>query len=442
MAKRFQETWPKLGCKPDDFIRTSEDRHKNGVQALWSTLAARGDIYLGHFEGLYCVGCEAYFTEKDLEQPGNICKFHKKPVEKVKEPSYFFRLSRYTDRLLAYYAEHPEFVQPSSRLNEVLGFLREGLQDLSISRTLFDWGVPILGDPKHVMYVWFDALANYLTAVAGTSFWPASLHLVGKDILRFHAVFWPAFLMAAELPLPRVIFAHGFLTYGGQKMSKSLRNTVNPVTLANAISPTVGVDTVRYCLMRGISFGQDGDFSIENLIQRYHSELGNGLGNLLNRILPFGKGVVSGNVVRGENENDLIRVCEEGASTTAKAFEEIDPTRALDAIWVVVAACNDYTNKVTPWVSKKIGDWDSVTTFVATMTLVMDALSVMLAPVLPTVSSLIREQLGLLPIQVGADDIWPVVLPLTLLGTGIVGGPALFPRLSVDTIANLTKGFS
>src|SRR5262245_39296982 len=242
----FRATWPRLGCAPDDFIRTTEERHKRAAQALWKKIADAGDIYLGHYEGLYCVRCEAYFTEKELTQPGNLCPIHGKPVELVKEESYFFRLSRYADRLLAYYARDPSPVQPASRRAEVVSFVQGGLTDLSVSRTTFKWGIPVPGDPRHVMYVWFDALTNYWSALAApvdrNAFWPPQLHLVGKDILRFHCVYWPAFLMSAgfkDAELPLQCYAHGFLTYGGQKMSKSLRNTVSPVALAQAISPTV-----------------------------------------------------------------------------------------------------------------------------------------------------------------------------------------------------------
>ena len=286
----FEGTWPKLACSPDDFVRTSSERHKAGVQALWQRIHDAGDLYLGHYEGLYCVQCEGYYTPKDLVD--GACPIHKRPVETVKEESYFFRLSRYADRLLALYRDHPDFVAPAGRFNEVKAFVEAGLEDLCVTRTTFQWGVPVPGDPRHVLWVWMDALSNYYTALQRphdltAEFWPSALHLVGKDILRFHAIYWPAFCMAAGLPPPKQVWAHGFLTYGGQKMSKSLRNTVSPVALAEAVHPTLGADVVRYVLLRAISFGQDGDFSVDDLLQRYSSELGNTLGNLLNRVLPF-----------------------------------------------------------------------------------------------------------------------------------------------------------
>ncbi|HVY48428.1 MAG TPA: methionine--tRNA ligase, partial [Minicystis sp.] len=341
IAPKFAAAWRDLDCSFDDFIRTTEARHIEGVQAIWREIERRGDLYLGHYEGLYCVGCEAYYTEKDLEQPGNVCPIHKKPVENVKEESYFFRLSKYEKPLLELYSKQPDFVQPTTRKNEVESFVRAGLQDLSVSRTTFDWGVPVPGDPRHIMYVWFDALSNYYTALAQDQkdFFPACVHLVGKDIVRFHAVYWPAFLLSAGLPLPRQVFAHGFLTYGGQKMSKSLRNTVSPVDLARSISPEIGADVVRYTLMRAISFGQDGDFSIQDVLSRYHSELGNALGNLLNRVLPFAESVPAKGP-SGPLEERLLAAHASGAAAAAKAFDETHPTRALEAIWTVVAAAN------------------------------------------------------------------------------------------------------
>jgi methionyl-tRNA synthetase len=444
----FRSTWPKLGCAPDDFIRTSEPRHKKHAQELWRKIEARGDIYLGHYEGLYCVGCEAYYTEKDLQQPGNVCPLHGKPAESVKEESYFFRLSRYTDTLLDFYQRNPTFVQPASRLNEVVSFVKERLLDLSVSRTTFQWGIPVPSDPRHVMYVWFDALTNYMTALAepedNSRFWPANVHLVGKDILRFHAVYWPAFLLSAgygEEMLPKQVFAHGFLTYGGQKMSKSLRNTVSPVALAEAISPTVGVDTVRYCLMRSISFGQDGDFSIQDVLSRYASDLGNALGNLLNRVLPFAE-TVPEKGVPGPLEEELLKAHRQGAAAAAGAFDASQPTRALDAIWAAIAAANAYVDKAAPWAAKKT-DPARLGTIVATLVELLEAVSVMIAPVLPVVSALIREQLGLarLAPEIGRDH-WPFALPSRASGGRLSRGVPIFPRLEKEKEAELLARFS
>src|SRR5450432_627200 len=287
MSAPFRQTWPKLDCNYDYFVRTTDPDHEKRVGVLWDKVKARGDLYLGSYEGWYCVGCEAYYTEKELE-PGGICPLHKTPAERIREPTYFFKLAAYQERLLDLYERHPSFVEPVTRMNEVKSFVRGGLEDLSVSRTTFSWGVPVPDDPQHVMYVWFDALFSYLTPMQATAerraFWPAQLHLVGKDILRFHAVYWPAFLMAVGMSddqIPKQIFAHGFLTFNGQKMSKALRNTVKPLALAEAF----GVDTLRYYLMRAIAFGQDGDFNVKELVSRYNADLGNALGNLLNRVL-------------------------------------------------------------------------------------------------------------------------------------------------------------
>lgn len=445
MSLKFREAWPKLLCAPDDFIRTSEPRHRKQVQELWATIEKKGDLYLSHYEGLYCVGCEAYYTEKDLEQPGNICPLHKKPAETVQEESYFFRLSRYQDKLLDYYAKHPTFVQPQTRLNEVTSFVKEGLQDLSVSRTTFKWGIPVPGAPKHVMYVWFDALANYYTALHepddNRRFWSSAVHLVGKDILRFHAVYWPAFLMAAGEELPQQVFAHGFLTYNGQKMSKTLRNTISPVALAEAISPAVGADTLRYCLMRAVSFGQDGDFSISDLLQRYSSDLGNALGNLLNRILPFAEEVpVKGPA--GPLEEELEQAHKKGALAAAEAFDANHPTRALDAIWSVIAAANAYVDKAAPWAAKK-SDPARLGTIVATLVELLEAVSLMISPTLPSVADMMRDQLGLAPVRPGVDnDQWPLSLPTRAPGGVLKRGAPIFPRLEKEKEAEILARFS
>ncbi len=294
MSGRFRDAWPVLSVEPDDFIRTTEPRHVALAQELWRRVDANGGLYLGSYEDWYCVGCESFKTDKDL-LAGNVCPMHQKPVEKVREETYFFRLEAFQQRLLTLYRDRPDFIQPESRRNEVVSFVESGLRDLSVSRTSFRWGVPVPGNPAHVMYVWFDALANYWTALgdagdARRRFWPAkgrdtrAVHLVGKDILRFHAVYWPAFLLAAgftEDELPSQVFAHGFLTVDGQKMSKSLRNAVDPLRLARELGP----DVLRYQLLRAIAFGQDGDFDHKALLASYRADLANNLGNLLQRTL-------------------------------------------------------------------------------------------------------------------------------------------------------------
>ncbi len=450
IAEKFRATWPRLGCAPDDFIRTTEERHQREVQKLWTRLMDSGHIYLGHYEGLYCVGCEAYYTEKELLQPGNLCPQHKIPVETLKEESYFFRLSQFQDKLLAYYEAHPDFVRPAGRFNEVKSFVTEGLQDLSVSRTTFNWGIPVPNDPRHVMFVWFDALSNYLTALMApednTRFWPHTVHLVGKDILRFHAIYWPAFLMAAGIELPQQVFAHGFLTYCGEKMSKSLRNTISPVDLAEAISPTVGVDTVRYCLMRSISFGQDGDFSIKDLLERYKTDLGNTLGNLLNRILPFTSITREKGKLESFEEN-LQMLYEVNVKTVAQSFNEMNPTPALNRIWAILADTNDYIDKTAPWAAKKSGNTERLGTIVATVLEVLEAASVLLAPVMPVVANAMREQLGLMAIDwevlaKNPERLWPDTLPVRPAALAVKGGSPIFPRFEIEKEEELIKRFS
>ena len=288
-ARSFKDAWDGLDIAYDDFIRTTEPRHHRAVQQFLQVVYDAGDIELGTYEGLYCVSCEAYYTEDELVD-GN-CPIHGRPVEHVTEENYFFKLSRYEDRLLAYYAEHPEAVQPDYRRNEVLGFIRQGLRDFSMSRTSITWGVPLPWDPKHVTYVWFDALFNYCTAVGyGTdqprfdTYWPADYHLVGKDILRFHAVYWPAMLMSAGIAPPKSVYAHGWLLVGGEKMSKTSLNQIAPADLV----ADFGVDGFRYHFMADQRFGPDGDFSYEAMVQRYNADLANNFGNLANRVLEHG----------------------------------------------------------------------------------------------------------------------------------------------------------
>jgi methionyl-tRNA synthetase len=445
LSETFRVAWPKLACAPDDFIRTTEPRHKAWVQDLWKRIAERGDIYLGHYEGLYCVRCEGYFTEKELEQPGNLCPIHHHPVTLVKEPSYFFRLSKYQDKLLEFYEKNPEFVKPEGRFNEVKSFVSGGLEDLSVSRTTFDWGIPVPGDEKHVMYVWFDALSNYYSALTApadnTRLWPSVVHLMGKDILRFHACYWPAFLLAAGLTPPAAEMAHGFLTYCGQKMSKSLRNTISPTTLAEAISPTIGADVVRYTLMRAIAFGQDGDFSITDLMQRYSSELGNQLGNLLNRVLPFADTVPE----KGQNtalEEKLLAEYPAKAKAAAEAFDALNPTAALGHVWSILGIANDYVDKAAPWAAKK-NDPVRLGTIMATAVELLEAVSVLISPVMPNVAAAMRAQLGLAPLagEVGRDQ-WPFSLPARAPGGKLSRGTPIFPRFEKEKEAELVAKFS
>ncbi len=443
MSARFVEAWPKLGIESDDFIRTTEPRHEQWVQELWRTIEKNGDLYLGHYEDWYCVGCESFKTEKELVQPGNQCSVHLKPVERVKEETFFFRLSKYQDRLLAFYEKRPSFIEPTSRRNEVLSFVQSGLKDLSVSRTSFSWGIPVPGHERHVMYVWFDALANYRSALGSgdlTRFWAPSgkvLHLVGKDILRFHTVFWPAFLLAAgytEEELPTQVFAHGFLTIDGQKMSKSLRNAVDPLRIAEEL----GEDVLRYYLLRAVAFGQDGDFSHEGIIERYNADLAKNLGNLLNRTLGLCAKLTGGvTPTMGERtalEDGLVAECEKAVLAAKAAWLDVAPHRALEITWQISDAANQYVDRAAPWTAAKNKDTARVETILATLLEVLRMLSVLVWPAMPKKANSMREQLGLAPIAISGagNDQWPYRFESRAAGAKLSAGSPLFPTIDKD----------
>ena len=365
VVARYESLWPQLRVTNDDFIRTSSDRHKRGVQAMWQRLVDAGTIYKGFYEDWYCVPCETYWKETQLKDADcweeRKCPDCQRGVEKVQEESYFFRLSDFQDRLLDHIRSHPDFIAPASRRNEVLSFVESGLNDLSVSRTTFSWGVPVPGDEKHVVYVWIDALTNYLSALGFPDqdipeHWPADVHLIGKDILRFHAVYWPCMLMAAELPLPKRVFAHGWWTVEGQKMSKSLGNALRPADLLAQYD----ADVIRYFLLREVPFGQDGDFSAAALMQRYNTELANDIGNLLNRSLAMlqkYRGGVLGSVdEETEIDRALIADVEAMQLEVVNAMENQAFHTALERINAVVRHGNRYVEENAPWALAKTGN--------------------------------------------------------------------------------------
>ncbi len=422
ISERFREAWPKLLVESDDFIRTTEPRHEKVVQWLWERIAKNGknDLELGNYEDWYCVGCESFKTEKEL-LPGNLCPIHKRPVEKVKEETYFFRLDRYQDQLLALYEARPEFIEPESRRNEVISFVKGGLEKLSVSRTSFSWGVPVPGNPKHVMYVWFDALTNYYSALGGEGsdltkrFWDSgeAVHIVGKDILRFHAVYWPAFLLAAGLPLPKKIFAHGFLTIDGEKMGKSLRNAVDPIRLA-ATEELGGPDGLRYQLLKAVAFGQDGDFDHAAVIERYNADLGKNVGNLLNRTLGLcakytGSKIpavptIAPDSIDARFQLDALALL----SDVRIEWERFAPHRALEKTLELSSLANAYVDKAAPWAAAKKGDQAAIDRALWLLLWVLRELSVLLWPAVPRKANELRAQLGLGPIapKVGTA-LWP-----------------------------------
>ena len=441
ISTRFKDAWPKLDVKYDRFIRTTDPDHEAFVTELWNQIVAQGnkDLYLGAYAGFYCVGCEGFKTEKELLQPGNLCAIHKTAVERVEEPTYFFALKKYQERLLAFYEKHPDFIQPETRRNEVLSFVRGGLEDLSCSRTTFSWGIPVPNDPKHVMYVWFDALTNYRSAIGHgdlTRFWsPESkvVHIVGKDILRFHAVYWPAFLMSAgytDEELPSAVFAHGFLTIDGEKMSKAMKNGVDPLKVAGEL----GADVLRYHLLRAIAFGQDGDFDHAALLERYNAELGKNVGNLLNRVL----GLCAKNTDSkhpGDDpatdtalETELDEAVRTHTADARKAWHDLQPHLALETTMKLSSAANAYVDRAAPWVAVKNKDTARVAKILSRLLRVLEALSVMLWPAIPTKADAMRAQLGLPPLTPAVGStLYPSATPAARADLALAPAGPLFP---------------
>lgn len=400
---RFRDMVAVLDCSNDDFITTREERHKRACVELWKRMQANGDIYLSTYAGWYSVRDEAYYDESELKEGpgGEKLSPQGTPVEWVEEESYFFRLSAYQDKLLAYYEAHPEFIGPETRANEVKSFVRGGLQDLSVSRTTFDWGIPVPGDPRHIMYVWVDALTNYLTGVgfpdeASPSFrryWPANVHIIGKDIIRFHAVYWPAFLMSAGLALPERVFGHGFLYNRGEKMSKSVGNVVDPFVLVR----DYGVDRLRYFLLREVPFGQDGNYSREGIVQRINADLANDLGNLAQRSLSMiaknCNGVVPAPGEFTEADKAILAEADAAFPRVSEAIDAFAIHRALEIVWALIADANRYFAGEEPWAHKKT-DPKRMETILYTTAEVLRQIAILVQPVMPESAGKLLDQLG------------------------------------------------
>jgi methionyl-tRNA synthetase len=438
MDEAFRLAWSKLEISNDRWIRTTEERHFRASQEMIRRAQERGDIYKSIYSGWYCPNDNTFYQDEDLVN--GRCPDHPSIVpEWLEEENYFFALSKYGDRLLAYINEHPDFIVPAVRQSEVVGMIRQGLRDFSVSRRVDParepWGVPFPGDPEHVIYVWFDALTNYVSAVGFPDdiatfghFWPADAHVIGKDIIRFHCLYWPSMLMSARLPLPRQVAVHGFMTLERAKISKSTGNIVNPVELVDEF----GVDAIRYNLLRNLSFASDRDFTREGLIRRYNDELYKDLGNLLNRVVAmvhrYREGIIPEPGTIGEREKDLQRVAIESREQEEHDLEAWEIGNALQSIWNFVRRTNQYLEQSKPWIlARQPEREEELNTVLFSAVEALRLLSIYLAPFIPDASNRIRSQLGLEPIKSSgwADEASWGSVPLAK----VVSGPLLFPRI-------------
>jgi methionyl-tRNA synthetase len=447
ISAEFRALWERMGLTPDDFIRTTSDRHKRGVQALWRKIRDNGYIYKGTYTGQYCVSCELYV---DGINPGDPCPDCGRPTETVHEENYYFKLSAFQEKLIRLYTEHPDFIRPETRRNEVLSFVRGGLRDLSISRSTFSWGIPVPDDPKHVIYVWLDALANYITALGYGSndpskfekYWPADVHMIGKEIVRFHCVYWPAFLMAAGLPLPKGITAHGWLLFEESKMSKSRGNIVRAETIVDVL----GTDALRYFLLREVVFGQDGSFSFDALVQRYNSDLANGLGNLASRTLTMITRYFKGEVPYPSqasltaSDATIADTAKNVIADYGKLFDQYQFSRALEVAWGLVSVVDKYIVENEPWSLDEKKDEESRARLATVLYTSAEALRIVTAlahPVIPEATAKIWIQMGLGDIR--KFDLTQLQWGQLQIGTKLGEVQAVFPRADKSAIERMQK---
>lgn len=431
----FKLLWKRLNISNNDFIRTSEERHHKVVQQVLQKIYEQGDIYKKNYEGLYCVPCESYWLERQLVD--GKCPDCGRPVEKMSEESYFFKLSKYQDRLLEYIESHPDFIQPVSRRNEMINFIKQGLEDLCITRTTFDWGIPVPFDKKHVVYVWFDALLNYFTGIGYGSdpekfqkYWPASLHLVGKEIVRFHTIIWPIMLMAMGQPLPEKVYGHGWLVVEGDKMSKSKGNVIDPLGLIDEF----GADAIRYFLLREINLGSDGNFSRDALINRINADLANDLGNLLHRtvsmIEKYHGGIVANAGVNEAIDAELQSLVKSTVEQYIKDMDNMEINSAIKGVWALISRANKYIDETSPWIlAKDETKAARLQTVMYNLAETLRIVAILIAPFIPCTSPKIYTQLGLnVPEEfLLADAAWGGIAD----GTKVQKGEPLYPRIEV-----------
>ena len=431
ISNEFRQQWKTLDLQIDRFQRTTDPKHAKVVQDLFDRCVKSGYIYKSQYTGQYCVSCELYVTDA---KPGDPCPDCGRPTETVTEENFYFKLSAFQERLLKFYEDNPEFIRPESRRNEVIAFVKQGLKDVSISRTTIKWGIPVANQAPHVFYVWFDALSTYMSAVDGEGLWPADLHLIGKEILRFHAVYWPAFLWAANLPLPKRLFAHGWLLFENDKMSKSKGNMVR----ATPIKEAIGADALRYYLLREVVFGQDGNFSYDALVQRYNSDLANGLGNLATRTLAMIHQNYHGLIPNGPGDSAIAQSASLAVDSALDSYEWLNFSKALETIWTLISAVDKFIVERAPWTLAKSGDTAKLADTLYTAAEALRIVTALVFPVIPESAAKIWAQLGF---RTPLDAIRTADLDWGKLASGQEIEPAsgVFPRADVKTMIEKMK---